>query len=166
MYSLGVVEGQILHKLAIEDLRCQKIIHVEVNEFILNGPVESFKMSIHFRRTRVGMVMNHVQSSDLRIEVLLEFRAVVSEDKDERKRKYLKTQFKEFLCCLRCMGCGAPGKGEASIDVLKGDDVSTRAVDMLLNAVKGYTVTRVECFEILWLPRHLDAIDLLDFTEM
>ena len=108
---------------------------MKINEFILQGSVESLAMGIHLGSFGIGVEMNHVQFFEFLGKMFGEFRAVVSEDEFDGKWKYLETEFKKFLGSQRGMRLGAPGESEPCVDVLERDDVSPVAVQMFLNGI-------------------------------
>jgi len=61
MHSSCVVPNQIINDSVVENLRIKKIRFVEINEFILQGSVESLAMSVHLGSFGIGVEMNHMQ---------------------------------------------------------------------------------------------------------
>ena len=58
MDSFGVVPKKILGQLAVEDLRNEQVGQVIINKLFLQGPVESFQMSVHFGSLGISMIMS------------------------------------------------------------------------------------------------------------
>ena len=75
--SFGIVPNKIFGQFAVECFGIKKIIFMVVDELILQGPVESFQVGVHFRHLGVGMIVNKVKIFQLFGEVLFEFRTIV-----------------------------------------------------------------------------------------
>ena len=58
----------------------------------------------------------------------------------------------EFLCSLRCMGCGGPGEPKATVEILEGDDVPPAPMDEPLDGIESNTVARMGGSEVLGFP--------------
>lgn len=68
-----------------------------VNELVLDCPVESLAVSIHFGSSGVGVIVSFVQFSDSFVKVFFELRAIVGQNKIKRKWKNLFAEVEEFF---------------------------------------------------------------------
>lgn len=166
MYSPCIVPNQIIYDLVVENIRIEQFFFVEINEFILQGPIESLAVSVHLGSLGIGMEMNHMQLFQFLGKVFGEFRSVVSEDEFDGEWKYLEAHFKEFSGSQRGVGFGAPGKAESGVDVLEGNYVSPIAVQMLLNSVQSHKMAWIENLEIFGLSELFAALQGLYLAEM
>lgn len=71
---------------------------VVIDEFFLYSSVKSLIMGIHFRCSRVCMIVDLVEIAEMLVKMLLEFTSVVSEYEMDLERKELLECFKEFFC--------------------------------------------------------------------
>lgn len=83
MDAQGIVENKIVHHPLIECVRLLEQPDVVVDEFFLNGTVESFHVSVHLRGFWIGAEMSQMKPPQLLGKVFLEFRAVVGKHKKE-----------------------------------------------------------------------------------
>src|SRR3989338_1457111 len=98
--------------------------------------------------------------------MFLKFRTIVGQHKDNRIRKYLNADIKEFLGSKTGMAACAPGKGKSGKDVLKGNDVPSHPIDKLLNRIQGHEMAGVLGFKIFRFSKDFLSIGLLNFSEM
>ena len=108
----GIVEDQVVHKFSIEDVRILEQPHMVINEFFLDGSVESFHVSVHLRGLGVGVIMSEMEPLQFCGKMLLELRAVIGKHKKEviGMRECLLAQSKELGGSQGCMTFRAPGK--------------------------------------------------------
>ena len=69
----------------------------------LHGTVESFTVGVLFGCTRPCLVVREVEFRDYLSKMLLELRAIVSEDVPKREREYLSHDIEEFFCSKGCV---------------------------------------------------------------
>ena len=96
--------------------------------------------------------------------MFLELASVVGEHVLERKREYLAYDLKEFSSRKGGMRGGRKRVAEAGVEVNERDDVSTRAVDVLFEGVKGNTVSRICGLESVRLSGCFQTFELGDAT--
>lgn len=77
MYSLGIVENQIVHEFPVEVGRILEQPSMVVNELFLDGAIESFEVSIHLRRLGIGVKMSQMEPLQFRGKMFLELRTVI-----------------------------------------------------------------------------------------
>ena len=97
MVPARVVPDEPVNQLGIEHLRCREVRGMVINKFLLNGAVEPFAVGVHLWRLGIGMIMNHMQASQLFVKMLHELAAVVGKHKGNREWKYLEAEKEEFL---------------------------------------------------------------------
>ena len=119
-----------------------------VNVLFLNGPVESFRVRIHFRAFGIGVPVNGMEPAYLRVKMFCKFRAIVREDVVKTERKQESDEVKELLRGAAGMARRCPGQREAGVDIRKRNYVSPQPVQMFFNGVKGSAVSRMFCLEL------------------
>lgn len=120
MRTFGVVPNEPLHKFLIQFSRMQQYMGVIIDEFLLNGPVEPLTMGIQLGRFWIGMIVDQMKLFEFFRTMFLEFGAVVCQHIGKGIRENHAAIIKEFLVGQGDMGGGAPGKGKAGIQILKG----------------------------------------------
>lgn len=137
MYAQGVVENEVVHELAVEIIGVFEEEGMEINEFLLDGAIEAFEVSVHLRSLGIGVVVNQVKTSQFFGKVFLELTPIIREHVEEVEGvwKRLKAQLKELLGSERRMGGRCPGKAKSRIDIFKGDHVSSAAVHKAFHGV-------------------------------
>ncbi len=137
-----------------------------INEFFLDGAIESFAVSVHLGGTGVGVIMDQMQTAQLFGEMLHEFRPVVRQDIRKGMRKHPTAVIKELLCRKRRVACRCPRKGKARMDVFKGDEVSPESVHKPLHCIQRHQMSRILGSEVLWLTDDLFTLDGYYFSIM
>jgi hypothetical protein len=127
----SVVPDEPFHEFLVEEVRVFEVVGMIINELFLDGAIESFAASIHFRGLWIRMVAGEMQSAKGVGKMFLKFRSIVGEDEGERDREYYTTVIKEFLCGGRCVGGCCPREGEAGADIFKGDDIPLKRPQFL-----------------------------------
>ena len=107
-----------------------------------------------------------MELSQFFLEVLHEFRTIVSEHKAHREGKYLEAQLEELLRCPGSMGIRGPGKSKSRVNILKGDDVPSGTMDMFFYRIKGYEMSYVLRNKPFGLTQYLPALYLNDLAVM
>lgn len=77
MNSLGIVPDKPINQRAVEFIGIKQLVSVVINEFFLDGFVESFKAAVHLRSFRIGMVVDKMESFQFFGEMFFEFRTIV-----------------------------------------------------------------------------------------
>ena len=73
---------------------------MELHKLILNSPVKSLIMSIHFGSSRIGVIVKFVNTTEMFMKVFFEFTAIVCEDVFDGEWKEFLKCLKKSLCCL------------------------------------------------------------------
>src|SRR3990167_9507858 len=98
--------------------------------------------------------------------MFLKFRTIVGQHKNNRIRKYLNADIKEFLGGKTGMAACAPGKGESGKDVLKGNNISPHSINKLFNRIQGHEMTCIFRLKVFRFSKNFLSIGLLNFSEM
>ena len=133
-----------------------------INELLLHGAIESFHVGVHLRGLGVGMVVDEMEPSQFFREMFFELRAVVGENKGHGMREYFLTEAEELRGCQRGVRGGRPCKGEAGMDVLKGDDVPAYTEHKAFDGVECDQMPGIFRLDVLWLAQYLLPIGFDD----
>ena len=166
MWSFRVEPDQILHENDIELCGFQQQIHMIIDELFLDGSVEPFAVCVHLRHSGIRVVMLQMEFLQTLGEVLLELRTIVREDMLKRDGEDHLAEAEELLRGFGGMRGGAPCKAEATVEVFKGDDIASAAMDEAFDGIECHTVTGVGCLEVLRLPEHLLPVHFLRSAEV
>ena len=142
----------------------QKFSAMVVCILILHSAIESFTMSVLFGRTRPRLVVREMECCDYFSEMFLELGTIVGEYVLEREREYLSHDVKEFFCSNGRVRGSAQAVAKPRIEVNERDDVSSRAIDVLLEGIKGHTVPRVASAESMRFSVGFESCDGSDAT--
>ncbi len=96
MGTFRVEPDEILGQFLVELVWILEEMKVPVNEFFLDGAIESFTMRIHLRSLWIRIPMNHTSFFDLLLKGLHELRAIVGEDFFDLVWKALKNGFEDM----------------------------------------------------------------------
>ena len=135
-----------------------------VGILFLHGAVESFTVGVLFGCTRPSLVVREVEFRDHLSKMLLELRAIVSEDVPKGEREYVSHDVEEFFRSDGSMRGGAEAVAKAGVQVNERNDVSPRPIDVLLEGVEGNTVPWVASGESMRLPVGFEACNGSDAT--
>ena len=100
MRTFAVVPHKPIHENDIELFWLQKLMSMEIHKLFLNRSVESLTMGVHFRGSRIGVVMREMEFLQCFCKVFLEFRTIVCENILKRNGEHHTTKFKELCCSL------------------------------------------------------------------
>jgi hypothetical protein len=162
--SFSIVPQKMFDEPSVEEGRVEEFSFVKINVLFLDGAVEPFGMGIHLRSLRKGVPVNLVKPPNLGIKGFHELGTVVREDIFQRERKEEGHKVEELFGSLGGMTRRPPGKGPTSVDIGKGDNVPTGAMDDLFNGIKSSTVPRRGCDEIPWFSDSFRTFSLNDLS--
>src|SRR3989338_5546197 len=107
----------MLDKTLVKFRRIKQFSVMKIYILLLNGTIESFRMSVHLGGLGIGVPMNLMKSSHFYVKVLHEFRAVIRENELKRKRKEIGHEIKELFSRGTRMACRCPGKRPSRIHI-------------------------------------------------
>src|SRR3989344_5982076 len=103
MHALRVVPDKVIHEFGVENVAIEQEPLVVIEEFFLNGAVESFHVSIHFWSLGVGVIVDDLKLQKLLGKVFFELAAVVGEHKGNGIWKEPAKRAEEFCRSPRSM---------------------------------------------------------------
>ncbi len=156
MRTFCIVPDEVVRELPVERHRSEEFWFMEINELLLDRPVESFTVRVHLRSPRIRVPVDRVEPPKFRIEVLEELRTVIREDGLDPVWEACRDRAEELLGCTRCVAGRGEGEGEPGVEIDRRDDVPTTPVDDPLHRIKGDAVAGVCCDEAQGLPRSFD----------
>ena len=141
-------------------------MRVVIDKLLLNGAVEALAVGVHLRGLGVGMIVDQMKPFEFCLEVFHKLTAVVGQDKRDGKRKDDEAHIKELFRGQRGMRGSTPRKTKPREDILERDDITSLALNVLLDRIQGHTVARILGLEIVRFSDDISACDDFDFSEV